>query len=281
MTKILLNLIVLILLLLPAGLSRADDAADAAAEAHMRQLRDALKSMTVQLRDAQNQAVAAQAAQAASDAANKDLQAKVDDLTTKLTAATTQAAADKTASDKAIADLNTQLADKTTQNGLLTDDLKKQKDAYDEVAQLETLKEADRLKLAAQCVLLQRLVDDREAKNLALFKTGNEILTRYEQFSLGDALAAKEPFIGVYRVKLENLVQDYKDKLLDNAVVSGQPPSSPPPATTPAVVKTNPSNKPKTSPVVKPPPTLEPIMPAGNPPSSVKPKAKAPSTSAQ
>ncbi len=275
MTNTPLSLVILLLLLLlPACVVRADDAADAAAENHMRQLRDALKSMTVQLRDAQNQAVAAQAAQAASDAANKDLQAKVDDLTAKLTAAETLEASDKAASDKTIADLNAQLTDKTTQNGLLADDLKKQKEAYDEVAQLEALKEAERLKLAAQCILLQRLVDDREAKNLELFKTGNEILTRYEQFSLGDALAAKEPFIGVYRVKLENLVQDYKDKLLDHAVITGQPPSLPP-APAP-VAKTTPTVKAKTSSTVKPPAGLEPVMPAGNPPPSGKAKAVGP-----
>jgi hypothetical protein len=41
----------------------------------------------------------------------------------------------------------------------------------------------------------------------------NEILTRYEKFSLGEALAAREPFIGLTRVKLENLTQDYSDKI--------------------------------------------------------------------
>ncbi len=46
-----------------------------------------------------------------------------------------------------------------------------------------------------------------------LYTTAIEILTRYEKFGLGDALAAKEPFIGVTRVKLETLVQGYEDKL--------------------------------------------------------------------
>jgi len=266
-------LLVLVLLLLPAGISRADEAADAAAtEARMRQLRDALKGLTVQVRDAQNQVVAAQAAQAVSEAANKDLQAKVDDLTAKLTAATTQAAADKTASDKAIADLTSQLTEKTTQNGLLSEDLKKQKEAYTQVAQLEAQKEAERLKLAAQSILLQRLVTDREVKNLELFKTGNEILTRYEQFSLGNALAAKEPFVGLTRVKLENLVQDYKDKLLDHAVVSGQPPAPLPPAAPP---KVDPPGNAKMTSATKPPPGLEPAVPASSISSSAKASAAA------
>jgi len=276
MSKLLLPLAVLILLLVPAGVVQADDTtAEAAAEARMRQLRDALKSMTVQLRDAQNQVVTAQTAQAASDAANKDLQAKVDDLAAKLAAANTQAAADKTAADKSIADLNEQLTQKTTQNTALTDDLKKQKDAYSQVAQLEALKENERLKLAAACILLQRLVADREVKNLELFKTGNEILVRYEKFSLGDALAAKEPFIGLTRVKLENLVQGYKDKLLDNAVVSGQPPTALPPGSPPATPppKTAPPKNAKAAAIVKPPPGLEPVAPTANVSAAAKAKA--------
>ena len=55
-------------------------------------------------------------------------------------------------------------------------------------------KEAERAKLQTQGIELQRRVDDRERKNAELFKTGMEILTRYEKFSLGDALSAKEPF---------------------------------------------------------------------------------------
>ena len=51
-----------------------------------------------------------------------------------------------------------------------------------------------------------------------MFRTANEILTRYERFGLGEALAAKEPFVGVTRVKLENLIQEYEDKLVDERI---------------------------------------------------------------
>jgi hypothetical protein len=73
------------------------------------------------------------------------------------------------------------------------------------------------------------VIDDRETKNLALFNLGNDILTRYEKFSLGDALGAKEPFTGISRVKLQELVQDYKDKISDQRVTPGQMPTTPPP----------------------------------------------------
>ena len=42
-----------------------------------------------------------------------------------------------------------------------------------------------------------------------------EILTRYQQFGLGQALAAREPFTGNAKVKLQNIVQDYGDKILN------------------------------------------------------------------
>ena len=71
-------------------------------------------------------------------------------------------------------------------------------------------------KLNDEAVILRRKVDDREAKNYELFKIANEILTRYEKFGLGEALTAREPFTGLTRVKLENLVQDCQDTSLNN-----------------------------------------------------------------
>ncbi len=73
---------------------------------------------------------------------------------------------------------------------------------------------AQRDQLKMQNALLQRRVEDDESKNLALFEIGRDILDHYEKFSLGDALSAKEPFTGLTRVKLENQVQGYEDKLL-------------------------------------------------------------------
>ncbi len=74
------------------------------------------------------------------------------------------------------------------------------------------------MKLAGQVADLQSRLADRETKNLALFLIGNEILNRYEEFSLGEALRAKEPFVGKTRTRLENLVQDYQDQLLNSRV---------------------------------------------------------------
>jgi hypothetical protein len=47
---------------------------------------------------------------------------------------------------------------------------------------------------------------------------GKEILERYEKFGLGTALTAREPFVGTTRVRLQNLVQEYSDKLSEQRI---------------------------------------------------------------
>jgi chromosome segregation ATPase len=209
-------------------------------------LREALRNAMIQARDAQTQVVALQAAQAQSDKDKADLQAKIDTLTAQLKSANDQAYADKASANQTISDLKSHsndlvkqlvdaltyqinaltkpspedkailektLADLKNQNpdvGALLDqygtDIQLWKVGYYQYVQLAQTTEAARRQLAQQNATLQRLVDDRERKNFALYKVGSEILTRYEQFGLGDALAAKEPFTGIYRVKLETLV---------------------------------------------------------------------------
>ena len=228
-------------------------------------LRDALRSTMIQLRDAQGQIATLQEAQAESDKEKTDLNAKIDTLNAQIKTMIDQAAADKAASEKTIADLKQSHVDLVTQmvdtlstqinslskpspdNKAVLDkaiagmkspnpDLTKQLDQYGADIQLWTTgynqyvdfankTEAERAHLAVQVIMLKRLVVDRETKNMELFKTGSEILDRYENYSLGDALSAKEPFIGVTRAKLQEFVQDYKDKLDAEKIAIGQAPS--------------------------------------------------------
>ena len=203
--------------------------------AEMTKMRQVLRDTMGQLRDAQNQAVTLQATQAQSDKDKADLQAKVEALGAQLKTISDQAAADKADMTKQIADLKAQVTDEAGQIDLLKQGVKQWKDAQAQTAQLAAVSEAARKQYAIQAAILQRTVDDREDKNLELYKLGNEILTRYEKFGLGEALQAKEPFVGVSRVKLQALVQDYKDKLLDQAITSGEAlPAAPLPAPAPA-----------------------------------------------
>ncbi len=216
-------LCVVVLALLPPGAGRADDAAQATTESR---LREALRSTMLQLRDAQGQAATLQASQAQSDKDNADLKAKIDALNSEITALNKQSTDDKAASNKALADLKSKNSELTAQIAKLNQAVAAWEKDDKEYVELSKEKEAARAQLAAQVIMLQRVVDDRETKNLALFTLGNEILTRYEKFSLGDALAAKEPFTGLARVKLQELVQDYKDKISDQRVTPGQAPAT-------------------------------------------------------
>jgi chromosome segregation ATPase len=223
--------IVLLSLLCPRA-GRADDTAQATTESR---LRDALRSTMQQVQDAQGQVATLQAAQAQSDKDNADLKTKIDALNAQITTLTQQSADDKAASDKALADLKSQNAGLTAQIAKLNDAIASWEKDDKQYVQLAKDKEAARAQLAVQVILLQRTIDDRETKNLQLFLLANEILTRYEKYGLGEALEAKEPFTGLTRVKLQELVQDYQDKISDQRVTPGEPPpAEPEPAPSPA-----------------------------------------------
>lgn len=167
----------------------------------------ALRNMTTRLRAAETERDNLQAAKAQSDQEKKTLTERVDTLTKQATA-----------DSEALTAAKTQLAEREAENARLQESLQKTQATETHAVEVAKKMEGERAKLAEQVVELQRKVADRETKNLALFKLANEILKRYERFGLGDALAAKEPFTGISRVKLESLVQDYQDKLVDQRV---------------------------------------------------------------
>ena len=167
----------------------------------------AMRNMTTRLRAAETERNNLQAAKEQSDQELKALTAKLDELTKQATADSKELAVSKT-----------KLAERETENAQLQDSLQKLQLSQTHAVEIAKKTEGERAKLSEQVIELKRRAADGEAKNLALFKLANEILKRYERFGLGDALAAKEPFTGLARVKLENLVQDYQDKLADQRV---------------------------------------------------------------
>ena len=206
-----------------SGLLQAADQANTVEE----RLRGQLRSTMLQLRDAQNQAATLQSAQAEDEKQKKALTDRVDELTK-------QAASDKDAATKTIADLNAKVTDQTTLINQMKDALDKWKEAYNKAVEVATTKEAQRAKFESQAILLQRRVENDENKNLALYQLGKEVLNRYEKFGLGTAITSREPFVGITKVKLENLVQDYSDKLMDQTVKPGAAPAPARPAPSPS-----------------------------------------------
>ena len=178
----------------------------------------------LQLRTAQTDAANAQAAQAVAEAKPRNSTTKITELE-KRQSRPRQAErnADKAASEETIAKLNNKLAERESASSEFTEAREKWKAGYQKAAAVARTKEEERAKLAAEVLVNKRTIADRQTKNISLFNTSNEILDRYENYALGKALGAREPFIGTTRVKIENLVQGYKDKILDNRISACKP----------------------------------------------------------
>ncbi len=191
-----------------AGFVMNLSAAEPAADDRMKAM---LRDLTLQLRTSQSDLAAAQSAQTALTAEKKELADKYELLKK-------QASTERGTLDRTVINLTAQAGDFKGQVAKLSAALAEAKAEGDKSAQAARTTEEQRAKLATEVAQMQQRLADREQKNLALFLLGNEILTRYQEFSLGNALRAKEPFVGQTRTKLENLVQDYQDKLDDQRV---------------------------------------------------------------
>lgn len=161
----------------------------------------------LQLRAAETENATLQVAQIKSADENKA-------LTERLAAITKEANASKLVA-KAVDGLKAQVAHQNKEIAQLNDMMESCKQEG-EAARNQEIERAQRVDEAA--IELEKLVSDGQTKNVALYKIASEILQRYEQFGLGDAIKAREPFVGITRVKLENQVQDYQDKLLNERI---------------------------------------------------------------
>ena len=117
-----------------------------------------------------------------------------------------------------IANLNDTLIGRENRLKEFSAALEKMKYAYNQVATTALKKEAERVSLSNENLTLKNTIADRERKNLKLYTTSLEILDRYENYALGKALSAREPFIQKTRVIIENQVQDYKGTIIDSRI---------------------------------------------------------------
>ena len=219
--------------LIVLALQPALRAADAPNPAEQK-LRESVRALTLQLRAAENDKAAMQAAQT-------EAEQKAADLAAQLEKYKTQLLADKETADKARTEMEARIAAKDAEIATGEKSLaawKKAhgevKAAYEKAVAIGNAKEAERAKLAARVIVLDRQVADQRARNAALYQTCTEVLGRYEKFGLGTALTSREPFVGTTRVKFENLIQDYSDQLADQKL---KPEEKTPPAEPAAPVK--------------------------------------------
>jgi hypothetical protein len=171
------------------------------AQSETDRLREALRSATTQLRSSEDQRAALQAKQAEGERERERLQKQSDGFKAQVKDA-------EQAYQQAVDEFNQRLAERDAT-------LEKWKSAYEEAATVARTKDAERAKFEGDATAFKASTKACEAKNLRLTKASEEMLARFKAMDLGEFLAAHEPMVGIKRVELQNLLQDYRDKILD------------------------------------------------------------------
>ena len=184
-------------------------------------LRAQLRQVTLQLRQAQDDQAAAQAQKVA-------IQMERDTLKKQLAAAQADLARARHTDNRATV-AESELAKVKGALGQATDAA--QKEAEQSKAEHEKM-QADALSSANVLAACQ-------AKNTKLLAVARQILKEYENFDALDAVGANEPFTKLKRVELENLAQDYGDRIDDGIF---DPKSVPAPTPAPAAATPPPKN---------------------------------------
>lgn len=186
-----------ILLALPIALASID----ARAETEADRLREALRGAIAQSRSLEDQRTV--------------LQAKLTDAERQQAALKAQIEAAK-AEVKQVAKQHREAVDEFNQRLAERDEtLEKWKAAYEDAANVARAKDAERAKFEGQASAFKASVKACQAKNVQLAKVGRELLERYEAANFADMALASEPLVGVRRVEIQTLLQDYADKILD------------------------------------------------------------------
>jgi chromosome segregation ATPase len=174
---------------------------EARADAETDRLREALRAATTQARALEDQQTASRAQLAAAERDKAALKAQVD-------AAKAETRKIEKEERDAIDQFNARLAERD-------ETLEKWKTAYEEAANVARAKDAERAKFEGEATAYKASTKSCLAKNTQLMGVGRELLHRYEAVNFGEMLVAREPMIGAQRIKIQNLLQDYNDKLLD------------------------------------------------------------------
>ncbi len=186
--------------------------ARAADTSEVEQLREQLKSTVLQLRQLQDQQAQAPTPPAAATPGGGDaaLKAKLSSLQAQLTAARRQAAA-QAGSQAALAKANSDNAALTAAATANAAELDKFKGAYNQAQETNRTLAAERDHLKTQLTRATYVASVCKAKNDRLVAFAQSLLTAYNRVSFGDQVAAREPFMQLKRVQLENLAQNRED----------------------------------------------------------------------
>ncbi|MGN6481217.1 hypothetical protein [Luteibacter sp.] len=75
--------------------------------------------------------------------------------------------------------------------------------------------ETERARLAKALDAANGQVDVCTARNVQMYRVGQEVIAAYENIDMGDVFSSRQPFAAKARVKLETAAQAFGDKLYD------------------------------------------------------------------
>jgi chromosome segregation ATPase len=183
-----------------ACLAPSASRADAASEAR---LRDALRAATIQVRALEDEKAAWQASEAA-------LRRELESLRKR------PAPAD--GGDRKAAERERRIAEQAASIAQLKATLEACQASSRSQAEAAEGLERERARLAAEATVLQARLAAGEARNAAMYQVAREVLDWIDALGPGEAYEAREPFLGLKRVELENVSQDLRDRLLEKKV---------------------------------------------------------------
>ena len=197
----------------------------AASAAHAQQstedrMRDALRQAVTEMRAAQDQSAQAQADLAKAQAEKAALQTQLDAATAKLAAQPAAPAARP--ADEAALQARVQAAEaQAAQYQQLTAKLQ---GSYQQAAEQARAKSEESQQQAAGLKAKSAALDSCKSANTKLIDVAEQVLHLYETQSFRAVLLKSyEPILGQARVKLENMVQNYDDKIRDQEYVPAAP----------------------------------------------------------
>ncbi len=180
-------------------------------------LRDALRQSVQEMRAAQDQASQAQAQLTQAQTELASVKAQLDAANAKLA----ETAGKPQAKPEELAAVQAQLKQSQATAAALQQGLAKFQGAYQQATDLARAKDAESQRATAGLAADQRALETCKATNKKLIDVSEKVLHLYESQSFRSILLKSyEPLIGAAKVDLENLVQDYDDKIRDQEYVA-------------------------------------------------------------
>jgi len=197
-------------------------------------LRDALRRATADLRGIQDGQARLQAEATQNKAERDQFEARVQELEAKLAEAEATPKGPTPEQEEAFARLTAANQGLSAQNQELQVALARWQAAYNEAVAVARQKEAERLGYAASLRAARGAIDAAEEKNTKLTAVANDILRLYENDDFRNLLRRSyEPFLGFWRVRLENTVQEQEDRIRAERFQRASYPLPPEPQATP------------------------------------------------